>query len=104
MFNSIQVLAQDVPTPQTYSDVVTIIVDILNLLIPVLIGLALLLFIWGIVTFLNAQGSEESITVGKSRMFWGVIALFVMLSFWGIVQLFFSDFFDGPFIIPFLPE
>lgn len=106
MFSPIQVYAQlsNPETPQTYSDVVGIIVDILNLLIPILIGLALLLFIWGIVTFMTAQGSEESVRIAKQRMFWGIIAIFVMVSFLGIVEFFFKDIFGGPFFIPFLPE
>ena len=79
-------------------------VDFLSLLLPVLIGLGLFLFIWGIVTFMTAQGSEESVSVAKKRMFWGIIILFVMVSFWGIVNFFFDDFFSGSFSIPFLPE
>ena len=71
---------------------------------PVLIGLGLFLFIWGIVKFLTAQGSEESVSIAKKRMFWGIIILFVMVSFWGIVELLFSDFFSGYFLIPLLPE
>lgn len=106
MFKSIQAYAQisNPETPQTYSDVINIFVGILDLLIPVLVGLALLLFAWGIVTFLMAEGSEESIEVGKKRMFWGIIAIFVMVSFMGIIQFFFDDIFSGPFFIPFLPE
>ena len=106
MFEPIKAVAQftNPDTPTTYEEVVIIMINMLSVLMPVLIGLGLFLFIWGIVKFLTAQGSEESVSIGKKRMFWGVIILFVMVSFWGIVQLLFSDFFSGPFLIPLLPE
>jgi len=56
--------------------------------IPVLIGIALLIFFWGIVKFVFSQGSEKAQTDGKKIMIWGLIALFVMLSVWGIIKFF----------------
>lgn len=63
--------------------------NVLQVLVPTLIVLALAIFIWGMVTFIFAagRGSEESMKVGKSRMLWGVVGLFVIVSVWGLVQL-----------------
>jgi hypothetical protein len=56
-------------------------------LVPVLMGLALVLFIWGIVQFIFASGDEKEIATGKQRMIWGIIALFVIVAVWGLVGL-----------------
>ena len=55
--------------------------------IPVLVALALALFIWGLVVFIANSGSDNKRDEGKSRMVWGVIALFVIVSVWGIVEI-----------------
>ncbi len=55
--------------------------------IPALAGLALALFIWGGVVMLASPGSDESRKEGRTRMLWGLIALFVLVSVWGLVQL-----------------
>lgn len=57
-----------------------------TIIIP-LFGLALLLFIWGIIKFLAGPGDEKNIEQGKRMMVWGVLALFILLSVWGIVAL-----------------
>ncbi len=54
--------------------------------IPLLVGIALLIFFWGLVKFIFAQGSETAKADGKKVMLWGLIALFVMVSVWGIVR------------------
>ncbi len=56
--------------------------QLIDAVIPVLIGVALLAFMWGILQYLF--GKKED---GKSFMIWGVIALFVMTSVWGLVSI-----------------
>jgi hypothetical protein len=63
---------------------------ILVALIPVLIGLGLVLFIWGLVQFIFASGDEAAVKEGKQRMIWGIIALFVIVAVWGLVNLMFQ--------------
>jgi len=53
--------------------------------IRLLAGIALLVFFWGLVKFIFAQGSETVKTEAKKVMVWGLIALFVMISVWGII-------------------
>ncbi len=53
--------------------------------IPVLVALALLFFIWGVVRFISSSGDEKAAEEGKSKMVWGIIALFVIVSVWGLV-------------------
>lgn len=53
----------------------------------VLIGSALLYFVWGLVMFIAQSGNEQVRTEGKQRMIWGIVALFVLVSVWGFVIL-----------------
>jgi len=70
------------------------IIDSLNKwmgkLLPILVGAALIVFLWGLITFIGKSGDETARTEGKQRMIWGVIALFVAVTIWGLVG-FISD-------------
>ncbi len=55
-------------------------------LILIVVGIALLAFFWGLVKFIFAQGSEASKLEAKKIMGWGLVALFVMISVWGLVR------------------
>jgi len=73
--------------------------DLISLAIPIVIGLSLIAFLWGLTVFILNADNEEKITEGKTFMVWGVIGLFVMVSVWGIINLLTGSFgFD--FIFP----
>jgi hypothetical protein len=55
-------------------------------LVPVVIGLALLLFLWGVLQFLLSK-EDTGKSDAKNFMLWGIITLFVMVSVWGLVQI-----------------
>lgn len=57
--------------------------SIIGTLIPIVFGLAVLLFFWGIVKFIWSAGTGKE--EGKKIMLWGVVAIFVMSSIWGLV-------------------
>ncbi len=59
---------------------------LVGIALPIVVGIALLAFFWGLVKFIFAQGSEEAKADAKKIMLWGLIALFVMVSVWGIVR------------------
>jgi hypothetical protein len=61
--------------------------ELIEMVIPLVIALGLLFFIWGLVQFILASGNEEAKDEGKRRMVWGIIALFVIVSVWGLVGL-----------------
>ncbi len=69
-----------------------VILQIINPLIPVLIGIGLIVFFWGIIQFVLNADSEEKRTTGKQHMIWGIIGMFIMVSVWGIIYLL-QDFF-----------
>ena len=63
-------------------------------IIPILIGLALVLFLWGILRYLF---SKDDIAKAEARSFmmWGIVALFVMVSVWGLVGILQNFIFGG---------
>lgn len=54
--------------------------------LPIVVGIALLGFFWGLAQFVFAAGDESKKDEAKSHMIWGIVALFVMVSVWGLVQ------------------
>ena len=69
--------------------------QIVRFSVTLLAGIALLVFFWGLVKFIFAQGSETVKTEAKKVMVWGLIALFVMISVWGIVRFMQEAFLEG---------
>lgn len=59
---------------------------IINALTPIVFALALLYFFLGLAQFILASGDPEKASEGKSRMIWGVIALFVMATVFGLIS------------------
>ena len=74
-------------TALTFSGAITNLIGLMRPLVTLIIGLALIYFLWGLVTFIMASGSEEGVAKGREAMLWGIIALFVMISIQGIVYL-----------------
>ena len=59
---------------------------IVEALIPIIIGLAVLAFIWGILKYVVAKGEEDR-KEARNVMIYGIIVIFVMVSVWGLVNL-----------------
>lgn len=73
--------------PAWLNSLITEIGAIMPRILAVLIGLAVVLFIWGLIKFIAQSGDENAVAEGKMIMFWGVIAIFVIVSVWGLVAL-----------------
>lgn len=65
--------------------------NLVELAIPIVMGLALLGFFWGLAKYIFSQGNEKSTMEGKKVMLYGLVALFVMVSVWGIIGFFQRD-------------
>lgn len=61
--------------------------DIMGMLVPIFLGLALIYFIYGLAEYILVSGEESEKEKGRTRMIWGTIAMFVIVSVWGIVKL-----------------
>jgi len=73
--------------------------QILNSIIPVLVALGVVFFIWGVVQYVIADG-EEAKKKGKDRMVYGVIGFAVIVGLWGLVNIIVKTFSLGSAVPP----
>lgn len=58
----------------------------LNIIIPILIVIAVIYFIWGVIQYVvMSKGDEEAQAAARNKIVWGLIGIFVILSFYGLV-------------------
>lgn len=76
--------------------------QLLSWIIPVLITLAVIYFIWGVIQY-TISADEETKGAARKKIISGLIGLFVIVAFWGIVALITNTFGVGPGITPVLP-
>ncbi|MFA6257003.1 MAG: hypothetical protein WCT29_01710 [Candidatus Paceibacterota bacterium] len=60
--------------------------DILNTIVPILIALGVVIFIWGVLTYVIAS-DEEAKKAGRDRIIFGIIGLAVIIGLWGLVKI-----------------
>ncbi len=75
----------------TFFDIISTTANILNRIIPVLITLAVVYFIWGVIQY-TLSTDEEKKKKARGMIIQGLIGLFVILAFWGIIAVFQSTF------------
>src|SRR3989344_1349190 len=68
-------------------DLLGVFMTIINALMPFIVALVVLFFIWGVFQFVMAAGDEEARKTGRDKMIFGIIGIFVMVSVWGLVNL-----------------
>jgi fumarate reductase subunit D len=86
--------------PANFKELIMIFLDIINDLVRFVMVLALLFFLFNVFKLVFANGDEKSIEEAKTFMFYGIIALFVMVSVWGLVNILTATLFGGSFIVP----
>ena len=92
--------------PTNFGQFINIFLDLIQTVIPVVAGLALLIFFWGLFKFIFRvdSGDEKAVGEGKNLMIWGLIALFIMVSVWGILRFVYTDIGFTKFGLPLLPQ
>ena len=60
--------------------------DILNIIVPILIALGVVYFIWGVITYVISS-DEEAKKAGRNRIIFGIIGLAVIIGLWGLVRI-----------------
>ena len=63
-----------------------VITHILNPLIYLLIGIAVVVFLWGAVEFLTKADSPEGRSEGQKHLLWGIIGLAIIFGVYGILN------------------
>lgn len=92
-----------------HTNFLTPITNILNTIIPLLMVIATIVFLWGVIQYV-ISADEEKRKQGRSLMIYGIIGLFVMVAVWGIVAVLESTFVNraniprGPGLNPELQE
>lgn len=61
--------------------------DLINRVIPFIIALTVLWFLFGIFKFVISAGDAEGRKEAQGYIIWGIVALFVMVSVWGLVNI-----------------
>ncbi len=70
------------------SETGTGIIGIISSVIPVIIALAGLYFVWGIINYFFFQaGNDEARTKGKEFALWGILGFVALFSVWGFVNI-----------------
>lgn len=89
-FSVISIMSLAIPAfaeVTTFKDLVDKILvnGILRPLVPLLVTLAIVVFIYGVLTTVLADGEKRE--DGKKYMMWGIVGIFVMVSLWGLVAI-----------------
>ncbi len=82
-----------VVSAQSLFSYVTLLNTFIARVVPIIIGIAMLVFLWGIARFMFSGGDEKVLADTKRLMVWGIVTLFVMVSIWGIIRVLQSDLF-----------
>src|SRR3989338_7548863 len=77
---------------KNFFDLVNVAGGIIQVIVPFVIGLAVLVIIWGIFGYITGAGDEEKRGEAKQYIIWGVIGVFIMLSVWGLVNVVVNSF------------
>ncbi|MBI3074667.1 MAG: hypothetical protein HYY92_00420 [Parcubacteria group bacterium] len=77
--------------PPPIATLKTTFTGILNIIAVVLVGLAFVVFLWGIYKYITTA-SLEGKAGAKETIIYGLIGLFVMLAAWGLVNILLGTF------------
>ena len=84
-FGPVLALAQT-PNTSGLTAIVTFIGTTVRSLIPIMFGLAVVYFFWGLTKYIRAAGDPKGAAEGKSIMIYGVIAIAIMASIYGLIN------------------
>jgi hypothetical protein len=85
-FSDIGIDAGTAAPANALEEFIATIQGIVNSLIPLLIAIGVIYFIWGVIKYLIAD-SEEAKSKGKDQIIYGIIGFTVILGLWGLVNI-----------------
>lgn len=81
-------------TKKDFTELFTYVTCVLSgYVIPFLVGIGVVIFLVGVVSYVRAGDNEEKRAAGRDLMWFGIIVLFVMISVWGFVGILTQSFF-----------
>jgi uncharacterized membrane protein YidH (DUF202 family) len=86
------VFAAITPRTRDIPSAIDTIMRVLNVAIPLIIAIAVVVFLVGVVKYITAGGDTERRTEARNVMIYGIIGLFVMVAVWGLVNLLVNTF------------
>lgn len=66
--------------------------EILNVVAPFIVGLAVFVIVYGILGYISSAADEEKRKQAKDFIVWGIIGVFLMVSIWGLVSILVNTF------------
>lgn len=81
----------------TFAELVAWIIAVINAVIPILGGIALVAFLINIVRFIWESREGHIDAERRNTILLSLVALFVLFSIWGILRLLLYSFFPGDF-------
>ena len=67
-------------------NIIAQLIGYLNYIVPALITIAVVYFIWGVISFMTSADEEQK-KLGRAKIINGLIGLFVIVAFWGIISV-----------------
>ena len=68
-----------------YTNLIDKAKNIVSAGVPILFGLIVIYFLYGVVKFVTAGGDEEARTNARNAMIYAVIGMFIAAAIWGLV-------------------
>ena len=62
-------------------------IQIVNPILAVMFGLAFVMFLYGMLEFIQGGANEKSVETGKKHMIYGILGLVIMIGANGIVEM-----------------
>lgn len=85
----------------TVQEIISIFTGIIgDIVVPLLLVLATVVFLYGVITYITAEGDEDKMATGKTYVIYGIIAMTAMVAVWGIVAALVNSFEVGGVGIP----
>ena len=77
--------------PSVLVTLLTTLQTILTNIVGLVIGLAFVVFLWGVFKYVTAGGADDKKSA-TNIMVYGIVGLFIMLAAWGLVNLLLNTF------------
>ena len=61
--------------------------NIINPIVAVAVGLAFVMFLYGVLEYVQGGSNEKEIETGKKHIIWGIIGLVIMFGVNGIIKM-----------------